>query len=269
MPDEALAHFRECRRPRRGAGSASGPSGSTRYKADHPDLHAELTPPVRAPPARGLGRRRAALSRRRRDRGHAQVVEHRPPVGGEAGARARRRLGRPRALDADADRGGRRRREAAPTAGATCTSASASTAMGAIVNGLALHYLRAYGATFLIFSDYMKGADPARRADADPVDLRLHPRLHRSGRGRPHPPAGRAARVPARDAEPQRRAAGRARTRRRWPGSSRSTPTETPTVFALSRQGLPTWNPAGVPHDAIERGAYVLRESYKDAASPT
>ena len=41
---------------------------------------------------------------------------------------------------------------------ATCTSASASTAMGAIVNGLALHYLRAYGATFLIFSDYMKAA---------------------------------------------------------------------------------------------------------------
>ena len=30
--------------------------------------------------------------------------------------------------------------------------------MGAVVNGLVLHGLRAYGATFLIFSDYMKGA---------------------------------------------------------------------------------------------------------------
>ena len=30
--------------------------------------------------------------------------------------------------------------------------------MGAIVNGLNLHYLRAYGATFFTFSDYMKGA---------------------------------------------------------------------------------------------------------------
>ena len=30
--------------------------------------------------------------------------------------------------------------------------------MGAVVNGLNLHYFRAYGATFLIFSDYMKGA---------------------------------------------------------------------------------------------------------------
>src|SRR5204862_3444566 len=31
-------------------------------------------------------------------------------------------------------------------------------AMGAIVNGLTLHYLRAYGATFLVFSDYMRGS---------------------------------------------------------------------------------------------------------------
>ena len=36
-------------------------------------------------------------------------------------------------------------------------------------------------------------------------------------------------------------------------------------MIALSRQGLPVWNPAGVPDDAIERGAYVLRESYKGA----
>jgi transketolase len=39
--------------------------------------------------------------------------------------------------------------------------------------------------------------------------------------------------------------------------------TETPTVIVLSRQGLPVWRPAGVPKTAIERGAYVLRESYK------
>jgi transketolase len=42
---------------------------------------------------------------------------------------------------------------------------------------------------------------------------------------------------------------------------------ETPTALALSRQGLPTWDPAGVPDDAIERGAYVLREPGK-AATP-
>src|SRR4029079_12557715 len=37
--------------------------------------------------------------------------------------------------------------------------------------------------------------------------------------------------------------------------------TDRPTVLALSRQGLPVWDPAGVPDDAIERGAYVLKDS--------
>ena len=37
--------------------------------------------------------------------------------------------------------------------------------------------------------------------------------------------------------------------------------TDRPTVLALSRQGLPVWDPAAVPDDAIERGAYVLRET--------
>jgi transketolase len=39
------------------------------------------------------------------------------------------------------------------------------------------------------------------------------------------------------------------------------TQTDRPTVLALSRQGLPVWDPAGVPDDAIERGAYVLKDS--------
>ena len=34
-----------------------------------------------------------------------------------------------------------------------------------------------------------------------------------------------------------------------------------PTAFALSRQNLPVLDPASVPDDAIERGAYVLRDS--------
>jgi transketolase len=38
--------------------------------------------------------------------------------------------------------------------------------------------------------------------------------------------------------------------------------------MALSRQGMPTWNPAAVPDDAIERGAYVLRESFKEPETP-
>ena len=51
-------------------------------------------------------------------------------------------------------------------------------AMAAIVNGLSLSKLRAFGATFLIFSDY---ARPAIRLSALmelPSDLRVHPRRH-------------------------------------------------------------------------------------------
>ena len=37
--------------------------------------------------------------------------------------------------------------------------------------------------------------------------------------------------------------------------------THTPVAFALSRQGLPVLDPDAVPDDAIERGAYVLRDA--------
>jgi transketolase len=40
--------------------------------------------------------------------------------------------------------------------------------------------------------------------------------------------------------------------------------TAAPVALALSRQGLPVWNPSGVPDDAIHRGAYVLRDSFRE-----
>ena len=113
----------------------------------------------------------------------------------------------------------------------------------------------------------MKGVDPARRAHAHPVDLRVHARLDRPRRGRPDAPADRAARDAARDAEHRRRAARRASTRPRSPGGSRCAQTDRPTVLALSRQGLPVWDPAGVPDDAIERGAYVLQRLRRRAGA--
>jgi transketolase len=39
---------------------------------------------------------------------------------------------------------------------------------------------------------------------------------------------------------------------------------ETPTALVLTRQGVPIQDRADIPDDAIERGAYVLRESSKD-----
>ena len=66
-------------------------------------------------------------------------------------------------------------------------------AMGAIMNGIALHGgTRVYGGTFLVFSDYMRPAGPAGGADEAAGHLRLDARLDRPRRGRPDPPAGRA-----------------------------------------------------------------------------
>jgi transketolase len=43
--------------------------------------------------------------------------------------------------------------------------------------------------------------------------------------------------------------------------------TDSPTAFALSRQNVPTLDPSSVPPDAIERGAYVLKE-FGDGDTP-
>ena len=48
-------------------------------------------------------------------------------------------------------------------------------AMGAIVNGMTLHYLRAYGSTFFTLQRLHARLDPARRADEAAVDLRASP----------------------------------------------------------------------------------------------
>ena len=78
-------------------------------------------------------------------------------------------------------------------------------------------------ATFLIFSDYMRPSIRLAALMKLHVDLRLHPRQHRRGRGRADAPAGRAGRVAARDPEPDRDPARPTPTRRRAPGAWRST----------------------------------------------
>jgi transketolase len=40
--------------------------------------------------------------------------------------------------------------------------------------------------------------------------------------------------------------------------------TETPTALVLTRQGVPIWDAADIPDDAIHRGAYVLRDPEAD-----
>jgi transketolase len=135
--------------------------------------------------------------------------------------------------------------------------------MGAIVNGLALHGFKAYGATFLIFSDYMKGAMRlAALMHLPSIFVFTHDSIGLGEDGPTHQPIEQLASLRATPNLYVVRPAGANETALAWRFAIEQT--ETPIALALSRQGLPVWNPAGVPKDAIHRGAYVLRESYKD-----
>jgi transketolase len=136
--------------------------------------------------------------------------------------------------------------------------------MGAIVNGLTLHGFRAYGATFLIFSDYMKASIRLAALMGIPSTfVYTHDSIGLGEDGPTHQPIEQLASLRATPNVDVVRPAGGNETARAWRHALKQT--DRPTVMALSRQGLPSWNPAGVPLDAIERGAYVLRESYKEA----
>jgi transketolase len=131
-------------------------------------------------------------------------------------------------------------------------------AMGAVVNGLTLGGLRAYGATFLIFSDYMK---PALRLAAlmqvPSIFVYTHDSIGLGEDGPTHQPIEQLWSLRATPGINVIRPADANETALAWAHALRSK--DRPSALALSRQGLPIQ--AGVPRDAIERGAYVLKDS--------
>ncbi|HEY1776278.1 MAG TPA: transketolase [Solirubrobacteraceae bacterium] len=132
-------------------------------------------------------------------------------------------------------------------------------AMGAIVNGLVLSGFRAFGATFLIFSDYMKGAVRLAALMRIPsIFCYTHDSIGLGEDGPTHQPIEQLATLRATPNINVVRPADAHETALAWSFALRAT--ETPTVFALSRQSLVVLDASSVPHDAIERGAYVLRD---------
>jgi transketolase len=133
-------------------------------------------------------------------------------------------------------------------------------AMGAIVNGLVLTGLRAFGAGFLIFSDYMKGSIRLAAIMRIPSTFVFtHDSIGVGEDGPTHQPIEQLVTLRATPNLDVVRPAGFNETALAWRHALRQT--DRPTVLALSRQGLPVWDPAAVPDDAIERGAYVLYET--------
>ncbi|MDQ6776760.1 MAG: transketolase [Actinomycetota bacterium] len=140
-------------------------------------------------------------------------------------------------------------------------------AMGAIVNGLTLHYLRGYGSGFLIFSDYMRGSIRlAALMELPSIFVFTHDSIGLGEDGPTHQPVEQLAGLRAVPGLHVVRPAGANETALAWRYAIAAH--DHPTVLALSRQGVPTWNPSAVPRDAIERGAYVLRDSYREPDPP-
>ena len=136
--------------------------------------------------------------------------------------------------------------------------------MGAIVNGLNLHGLKAFGSTFFTFSDYMKGAIRLSAIQHLPaIHVFTHDSIGLGEDGPTHQPIEQLAHLRAVPNLYMVRPAGANETALAWRFAIEQT--NMPVAFALSRQGLPVWNPSAIPDDAIHRGAYVLRESFKDS----
>ena len=131
--------------------------------------------------------------------------------------------------------------------------------MGAIVNGLNLHGLRAFGSTFFNFLDYMKGAVRLAALMHLPViQVYTHDSIGLGEDGPTHQPIEQLAHLRATPNVNVVRPADANETALAWQFALSQD--DGPCALVLSRQNLPILDPDAIPDDAIERGAYVLRE---------
>ena len=132
--------------------------------------------------------------------------------------------------------------------------------MGAVVNGLVLHGLRAFGSTFFNFLDYMKPAVRiASLMEVPTIQVFTHDSIGLGEDGPTHQPVEQLATLRAQPNIYCVRPGDPNETALAWRFALRQT--ETPIALVLTRQGIPAFNPDDIPDDAIERGAYVLRDA--------
>ena len=133
-------------------------------------------------------------------------------------------------------------------------------AMGAIVNALTIEGIRAFGATFLVFSDYMRGAIRlAAVMEIPSIFVFTHDSIGVGEDGPTHQPIEQLASLRAMPNIEVIRPADVHETFIAWHFLLRSA--SEPTILALSRQKLPILDGDAIPDDAVERGAYVLRDA--------
>jgi transketolase len=126
------------------------------------------------------------------------------------------------------------------------------------VNGMVLHGLRAMGSTFLIFSDYMKGAMRLSAVMEIPsIWVFTHDSIGLGEDGPTHQPIEQLVHLRAVPHMRVVRPADANETALTWQYAINRQ--DGPTTMALSRQGLKIIERRNIPDDAIERGGYVLR----------
>lgn len=133
-------------------------------------------------------------------------------------------------------------------------------AMGCVTNGLSLHGgLLPYAATFLIFSDYMRGAIRlAALQGLHEVFVFTHDSIGVGEDGPTHQPIEQLASLRAIPGLTVIRPADANETVAAW---KEAVHRAGPTALVLSRQGLPVIDDVGAVREGLPRGGYVLSES--------
>ena len=135
--------------------------------------------------------------------------------------------------------------------------------MGAILNGITLHGLtRAYGGTFLVFSDYMRGAVRLAAVMGIPTTfVWSHDSIGVGEDGPTHQPIEHLAALRAIPGLDVIRPADANETSAAWKVILETT--DRPSAIILSRQNLPVL--AGTSAEGVARGAYVLAGGDEEA----
>jgi transketolase len=262
VPEDVLAYYREAAGERGARAEAEWQERAEAYRSEHPDLWDELS---------------LVMEGRMPDGWDAEVPRFRPEDGVVATRKASNTVIQwaaaqvPHLVSGSADLepstltliNGGGSVERGDYSGRNVHYGVREHGMGAIVNGLCLHGFRAFGSTFFNFSDYMKGAMRLSAIMELPaIFVFTHDSIGLGEDGPTHQPVEQLAHLRATPNLYMVRPAGANETALAWRFALEQT--ERPVAFALSRQGLPVWNPSGVPDDAIHRGAYVLRDSFKE-----
>ncbi|MDC0060173.1 transketolase [Pelagibacteraceae bacterium] len=133
-------------------------------------------------------------------------------------------------------------------------------AMAGVMNGLALHGgVRAYGGTFLVFSDYCRPSIRLAALMNIPVIYVLtHDSIGLGEDGPTHQPVEHLAALRAIPNLKVIRPCDMIETIESW---EIALETKSPTVLALTRQGLPTFKRESYDKNMVNKGAYVIKNN--------